>query len=223
MAPLIAYPCSICSVPTTLWCSRCHSSWYCSPAHLIAVKRQPILVIYSPSNKTLSCLSKDWPIHRDTCTPFKVALPLTKNPDALPISTVIPFSAIHFPWNEDRARIVRIDCIIQSQSPGPPSLSPIIHPYIGGIRNPGAVVVTHGIGGALLRYPLHVFYRADFLVDGSPPNQSISRLTGGRSTNIWKGDVVALKFQGTRRQWYATMSSSTLYHLVYPPSYLISY
>lgn len=160
---------------------------------------------------TNPCLFKDWPAHRNTCTPFEIAIPLTPSPDTLPISTVIPFSAIHFPRDEDHARIVRIDCVSQSQLPGPPFLLPIVYPYIGGIRDPGAIIVTHGIGGAPLRFPLHVFYRADFLVDGSPPNQSINRLTGGRSTHIWKGDVVAFKFYGTRRQWYEIMTLSILF------------
>lgn len=42
--PLINYPCTLCCRPTSMWCSRCQKSWYCSPEHL-----QSVSEIDSPS------------------------------------------------------------------------------------------------------------------------------------------------------------------------------
>lgn len=36
--PLITHPCSFCNNPTTLWCSNCHSEYYCCPDHLRFVR-----------------------------------------------------------------------------------------------------------------------------------------------------------------------------------------
>ena len=32
--PIISYPCQVCGTPTSNWCSRCISVWYCSEDHL---------------------------------------------------------------------------------------------------------------------------------------------------------------------------------------------
>ncbi|KAJ7913381.1 hypothetical protein B0H13DRAFT_2232338 [Mycena leptocephala] len=41
------HPCVVCGRPTTQWCSRCRSVFYCSPEHL----------------------QGDWPHHRERCRP----------------------------------------------------------------------------------------------------------------------------------------------------------
>lgn len=143
--------------------------------------------------------------------------------------TAASFTAILFPCNSDSAQLIKVDCLARPQTSGPCKWIPIAMPHVGGQREPGSVIVTRGVGGAPLRFPMHVFYRADFLSDGSPPNRSIIKLTGGQgkrrvssspplsqfrssmppsflcyasfaATHIWNGNVVALKFYGTRRQ-----------------------
>lgn len=44
--PLITHPCRFCNNPTTLWCSNCHSEYYCCPDHLRFVRS----VAYSKSH-----------------------------------------------------------------------------------------------------------------------------------------------------------------------------
>ena len=34
LRPVISYPCQVCGTPTSNWCSRCISVWYCSEDHL---------------------------------------------------------------------------------------------------------------------------------------------------------------------------------------------
>ena len=36
-SPLINHPCTLCCQPTSMWCSRCQSAWYCSPEHTHSV------------------------------------------------------------------------------------------------------------------------------------------------------------------------------------------
>ncbi|KAJ8583857.1 hypothetical protein M405DRAFT_491800 [Rhizopogon salebrosus TDB-379] len=37
--PLINHPCTVCFRSMSMWCSRCQSSWYCTPEHLQSVAR----------------------------------------------------------------------------------------------------------------------------------------------------------------------------------------
>jgi len=128
--------------------------------------------------------------------------------------TAASFTAILFPCSSDSPQLIKVDCLARPQTSGPCKWIPIAIPHVGGQREPGSVIVTRGVGGAPLRFPMHVFYRADFLSDGSPPNRSIIKLTGGQATHIWNGNVVALKFYGTRRQGYADATNGDLAALV---------
>lgn len=139
---------------------------------------------------------QDWERHRHSCTPFVPSIP----PQLDPSSTTTKYAAILFPCDSDTPRIVDVHCMSRQGPTGPCKWTPLVYKYIGGEREPASALVTRGVGGAALRFPLQVHYRADFLVDGSPPNRSIQRLTGGHSTHQWNGNVIALKFFGNRRQ-----------------------
>ena len=141
---------------------------------------------------------------------------MTIDPRSVEIGTAASFTAVLFPVDEDRPRLIKVDCLARPQVQGPTKWTPLALPHVGGAREPGSVIITRGVGGAALRFPLHIFYRADFLVDGSPANRSINRLTGGQSTLEWKGNVIALRFYGTRRQGY--VSYSVYLPLSNPPS-----
>ena len=41
---LINHPCTVCCRPTSMWCSRCQTAWYCSPDHLQNVSITLLLV-----------------------------------------------------------------------------------------------------------------------------------------------------------------------------------
>lgn len=53
----------------------------------------------------------------------------------------------------------------------------------------GSVVLTHGLNGEPLRFPLHLFYVPDALAKGTPVNRSIYKLTNGLAPRKWSGNV----------------------------------
>lgn len=150
-------------------------------------------------------------MHRNTC---RVPAPGYLAVQPTPIVPAASFAALVFAADEDRPRIIKVDCLAEAQSSGPCVWTPVTYPHIGGAREPASIVVTQGVGGAPLRFPLHIFYRPDFAQDGSPVNRPIYRLTTGQSTVQWRGNIIALKFSGTRRQGYTEITMNDLSSLV---------
>jgi hypothetical protein len=203
--PIISHPCTVCNQPTHNWCSRCQATWYCSTEHLNA----------------------DWRRHRTSCVPTIHQLPqsplgsrsgsASASPPASmihpysaadsppqPASSAI-FSALFFPADEDRPRVVRVNCTPTSprdQRPQSPQHAIAIaasaarpcqweadtKPWLGG-QPTGSVVLTHGLNGEPLRFPLHLFYVPDSLAKGTPVNRSIYKLTNGLAPRKWSGNV----------------------------------
>jgi hypothetical protein len=98
------------------------------------------------------------------------------------------FDGLLFAHNEDRPRIVRVQCMAQTQPTGPTIWTPIPQEHIGNIEGGiSNTIITNGIGGAALRFPLHLFYGSQSFADGSPVNRVIYRMTGGKSTFQWAG------------------------------------
>ncbi|KAF8318664.1 hypothetical protein DL93DRAFT_2124797 [Clavulina sp. PMI_390] len=199
--PYVTHPCNVCQDATTLWCSRCHAAWYCSPEHL----------------------QMDWNAHSGQCHPFVPSVPLSFEASiAQELGPANSYQAILFPHDSETPQLIRIDCLARPQASGPCKWTPVAGPFVGGTREPGNVIVTRGVAGAVLRFPMQIFYRADFLIDGSPPNRCIQKLTGGHAVHQWNGNVVALKFFGNRRQGYADATNADLAALVayfmQPPS-----
>lgn len=75
---------------------------------------------------------------------------------------------------------------------------------------PQAVVLTQGLNGDSLRFPLHLFYCPVSLARGSPVNRSVSRITSNAAPKHWSGPVLVLKFNGSRKQGYADASTNDL-------------
>lgn len=120
------------------------------------------------------------------------------------------FSALFFPADEDRPRVVRVNCSPASprdttasnqraQSPqhamaiGASAARPCqweadTKPWLG-IQAVGSVVLTHGLNGEPLRFPLHLFYVPESLAKGTPVNRSIYKLTNGLAPRKWSGNV----------------------------------
>lgn len=236
--PIISHPCTVCQKPTHNWCSRCQATWYCSTEHLNA----------------------DWRRHRQTCVPFVHPQSPSINSGSVSPPTMIShhafdssesgsspapassahFSALYFPADEDRPRVVRVNCSPASNSSSQRPQSPInqqyamalsasaarpcqweadTKPFLG--SGPvGSVVLTHGLNGEPLRFPLHLFYVPDALAKGTPVNRSIYKLTNGLAPRKWSGNVVALKYSGTRRQAYSDCTTNDLPALV---SYFLSF
>ncbi|KAG9001513.1 hypothetical protein FRB94_006545 [Tulasnella sp. JGI-2019a] len=116
-------------------------------------------------------------------------------------STTTSFDAVLFPVNEDRPRIVRVPCHAQPQATGPTIWTPLPQEQLN-TEEITSMIITHGIGGSALRFPLHLFYGTNSFGDGSPLNRVIQRMTAGKSTYPWAGNLLALKFSGSRRQGY---------------------
>lgn len=72
------------------------------------------------------------------------------------------------------------------------------------------IVLTQGLNGENLRFPLHLWYSPTALQRSSPVNRSIYNITCGSASKAWCGPVVVLKFNGSRRQGYTDASPNDL-------------
>ncbi|KAJ7502191.1 hypothetical protein B0H11DRAFT_1712953 [Mycena galericulata] len=192
----VNHPCAVCGHATTKWCGRCQSAWYCSPEHL----------------------RDDWPHHREQCrSPLgygsnMIATPPPAEPQHISISAIL------FVAEEDRPRIITVKCRPAAGPSDGLCPIPLLQPYFE--APPESVVLTQGLNGEPLRFPLHVFYSPNALSKASPINRSIYHITSGAAPKPWYGNVVVLKFNGTRRQGYSEAGSNDLPAL---SAYFLSY
>ncbi|KAI9067984.1 hypothetical protein FKP32DRAFT_214473 [Trametes sanguinea] len=190
-ASLVNHPCILCCQSTHMWCSRCHAAWYCSPEHL----------------------QRDWPRHRQECIPINsqqqaqypnmIATPPPAQPE------LISVSAILFMPHEERFRIITVQCTPQGTISQGICPSPLLQDYFTD-SVPNTIILTQGLNGEPLRFPLHIWFCPTSLQRGSPINRAIYRITNGHATKAWCGPVVVLKFNGSRRQGYADAGSNDL-------------
>ncbi|KAJ6560037.1 hypothetical protein B0H19DRAFT_1260696 [Mycena capillaripes] len=179
-------PCLVCGRPTSQWCSRCHNVFYCSPEHL----------------------HDDWQRHREQCRPSPaitygpntIATPPTAEPECISVSAIL------FPTDDDLPRAIIVKCRPPHRSSHDLCPISLLQPYFD--ASPESMVLTQGSNGEPLRFPLHVFYWPTALTNGSPINRSIYHMAG--ASKPWYGNVVALKFSGSRRRGYTEAGSSDL-------------
>ncbi|KAJ7891030.1 hypothetical protein B0H13DRAFT_2234852 [Mycena leptocephala] len=103
----------------------------------------------------------------------------------------ISVSAILFLADEERPRMVTVKC----RPPHRPSdvcPVPLLQPYFDAPAD--SIILTQGLSGELLRFPLHVFYSPTALAKGTPMSRSIHHITSGAAAKPWCGEVVALKY-----------------------------
>ncbi|KAF8972693.1 hypothetical protein BDZ97DRAFT_1649631 [Flammula alnicola] len=189
--PLINHPCTLCCRPTSMWCSRCQSAWYCSPEHI----------------------HSDWPRHRRECIPamsppssYNVNMIATP-PPAEP--QYVSVSAILFSPEDERPRIITVSCRPSPKASQGMCPIPILDSYFDG-NQVQSLVLTEGLNGEPLRFPLHLWYAPQLLQKGSPVNRAIFHITSGAAEKAWCGPVVVLKFNGSRRQGYSDAGSNDL-------------
>jgi len=96
---------------------------------------------------------------------------------------------------------------------------PILSSHFGDAE-PNSIVLTQGLNGEPLRFPLHLWYDPSLLSKGSPVNRAIFHITSGAAEKPWAGPVVVLKFNGSRRQGYSDAGSNDLPAL---SAYFLSY
>ncbi|KZT70768.1 hypothetical protein DAEQUDRAFT_165452 [Daedalea quercina L-15889] len=185
---LITHPCVVCGQTTTLWCSRCQRAWYCSPDHL----------------------QGDWPRHRRECVPINAAgQPSTIATPPPAQQQLIQVTAILFAPAEDRSRLITVQCRPQGTASQGMCPMPLVQDYFTE-SVPNTIILTQGLNGEPLRFPLHIWYCPKALQRGSPVNRAIQRITSGAAARPWCGTVIVLKFNGSRRQGYSDASTNDL-------------
>ncbi|KAK7466304.1 hypothetical protein VKT23_005031 [Stygiomarasmius scandens] len=190
MQNFVNRPCLTCGSPTSMWCSRCQSAFYCRPEHLQA----------------------DWPRHRAECIPTSHQASHNMNMIATPPPAepqYISVSAILFAPEEERPRIVTVNCRPASRSSHGMCPVPLVQQYFPDGQAEG-IVLTQGLNGEALRFPLHLWYSPTALQRSSPVNRSIYNITSGSAPKSWCGPVVVLKYNGSRRQGYTDAGSNDL-------------
>ncbi|KAG9087539.1 hypothetical protein FRC07_012793, partial [Ceratobasidium sp. 392] len=154
----------------------------------------------------------DWPRHKQECGALAAASQST--------STSVTVQAMVFPVDQERPRMIPVTLRGTEQANGVMDWVPKLNGIVGHEQEVTSMIITKGVGGETLRFPLHVFFRTHFLTDGSRTNASVHALTHGQSQYQWKGPVVALKFTGTRQSAYTNIAMSDLPPLVYFLTYL---
>ncbi|KAJ7788759.1 hypothetical protein B0H14DRAFT_3575827 [Mycena olivaceomarginata] len=103
-------------------------------------------------------------------------------------------------------------CTVRCRPPEPPSHAvcplPLLQQYFE--VQPHNIVLSLGLNGEPLCFPLHIFYSATAFTRGSPINRSIYYITSGAAPKPWYGNTIALKFNGARRQGFTDAGSSDL-------------
>ena len=109
----------------------------------------------------------------------------------------------------ERPQIINVNCQLTRKPNSNACPTPLVKDYFQEAQ-PQALVLTQGLNGEPLRFPLHIFYCPVSLQRGSPVNRSIYRITSGAAARHWPGPVVVLKFNGSRRQSYSDASTNDL-------------
>lgn len=147
-------------------------------------------------------------MHKRACRPAATQHPHQFAVSANPNQT-ISVTAIYFPVNEEKPRLVSIECIPPSDLTMGPCPSPIIQAWFPHGQC-SSLTLTQGLNQEALRFPLQVHYDAEALSRGSPINRSVYRITSGQAPRQWHGVVIVLKYSGSRRQSYADASLNDL-------------
>ncbi|KAF7333135.1 Hif prolyl hydroxylase [Mycena venus] len=153
-------------------------------------------------------MRSDWPHHRDQCYQAPqygsnmIAMPPPAEPEYISVHAIL------FLADEDRPRIITVKC------------RPLQHPSHGLCPVPLLQPYFDASMASPLRFPLHIFYSSTALNKASPINRSIYHITSGAASKPWYGNVVALKFNGARRQGYTDAGSNDLPAL---SAYFLSY
>jgi hypothetical protein len=144
-------------------------------------------------------LRQDWPRHRQECVPIApprsntLSMLQPVQPQLITVSAIL-FSPqggmyttgflgayTHLAELPDRPRIITVAC----QPPYTPAQgacpTPFIQGYFPGVQVDN-VVLTQGLNGEPLRFPLHLWYSPGALAANAPINQAIFRITSGATS-----------------------------------------
>ena len=105
--------------------------------------------------------------------------------------------------------MINVQCRVQGTASQGICPTPILQEYFPE-SIPSNIILTQGLNGEALRFPLHIWYCPVSLQRGSPVNRGISRITSNAAAKPWCGPVLVLKFNGSRRQSYTDAGSNDL-------------
>ena len=105
--------------------------------------------------------------------------------------------------------MIRIACSEPNKAFGGTCPIPLLDNYFPA-EEPDTIVLTQGLNGETLRYPMHIWYSPHSLQKGAPVNRAIFHITSGAAPKAWCGPVVAFKFNGSRRHGYTDAGSNDL-------------
>ena len=126
-----------------------------------------------------------------------------------------PFQAVYadtrgYAWLcTDRVRVTTVRCRPQGTVSQGMCPTPLVQEYFPE-SVPNTIILTQGLNGEPLRFPLHIWYCPTALQRGAPVNRAIYRITSGTAPKPWCGPVVVLKFNGSRRQGYSDAGTNDL-------------
>jgi hypothetical protein len=148
-------------------------------------------------------------------------LPSLFNPNLLPylqyyllprkvnLVLVLVYGRALSPELPDRPRVITVNCEPPSSPAQGTCPTPLVHGFFPG-GQADSVVLTQGLNGEPLRFPLHLWYSPGALAANAPINQAIVRITSGSASRPWCGPVIVLKYNGSRRQGYSDAGPNDL-------------
>ncbi|KAI4174015.1 MAG: hypothetical protein LQ343_002578 [Gyalolechia ehrenbergii] len=159
--------CANCLLPATHHCRQCGSSWYCSA----------------------ECQRADWTCHKHLCPRFK---DFKDRPDSKSVRAILfpdDDKVPNFVWLKMNDTVLDPKCVSEKLEVAE-LLGVKVEEQIGQQE------VMRGIRRAAKPGPsttkAHLIVRADGLVDGSKPNQSIGMITKGNFLFSWRGPVLSV-------------------------------
>lgn len=109
----------------------------------------------------------------------------------------------------ERPRIITVSCRPSHKPSQGMCPIPLVQSHFPDGQAEG-IVLTQGLNGEPLRFPLHLWYSPTALQKSSPVNRAIYHITSGAAPKPWCGTVIVLKFNGSRRQGYSDAGSNDL-------------
>jgi hypothetical protein len=110
---------------------------------------------------------------------------------------------------KERPRIISVSCRPSHKPSQGMCPIPVVQSHFPDGQSEG-IVLTQGLNGEPLRFPLHLWYSPSALQKSTPVNRAIYHITSGAAPKPWCGTVIVLKFNGSRRQGYSDAGSNDL-------------
>ena len=186
-------PCSVCGTLSAMRCSLCRKVHYCSSEHIQSVgahlpSPSGCVLIYHPP-----AAPQAWPSHKIDCY-------VRPPKDARPETTAAEIPGILFPVDDAAPRVINIKCLTGYTFAWKWWHTLNLKPHIpdeekggrGHVVVDGADAVP-GEGGVSAGYASQIFFRKDFLRDGSRINRCIQHITQGRAALPWAGPFIAFR------------------------------